>query len=98
MKGYLARWTGCCGTTSVDLGWYSSIVMVCASARVQDHAATRILMCCEYLTTVESSCRLPVVGKTGFQAQSTDNRQPTTDNRLLQSRLPAPHGLGIFKG
>src|SRR5258708_5920257 len=33
MKGYFARVTGCCGTTSVDLGLYSSIdMLVCANA------------------------------------------------------------------
>src|SRR5258706_5176751 len=33
MKGYFARVTGCCGTTSVDLGLYSSIDMLgCANA------------------------------------------------------------------
>src|SRR6266478_2808679 len=32
MKGYFARVTGCCGTTSVDLGLYSSIdMLVCAN-------------------------------------------------------------------
>src|SRR6476660_4647328 len=33
MNGYLARWTGCCGTTRADLGSYSSMVIVCAAAR-----------------------------------------------------------------
>src|SRR5260370_7543731 len=33
MKGYFARVTRCCGTTSVDLGLYSSIdMLVCANA------------------------------------------------------------------
>src|SRR5260370_18620157 len=33
MKGYFARVTGCCGTTSVDFGLYSSIdMLVCANA------------------------------------------------------------------
>jgi hypothetical protein len=32
MNGYLARSTGCCGTTSVDLGLYSSMEMLCAEA------------------------------------------------------------------
>src|SRR6266851_1777385 len=33
MKGYFARVTGCCGTTSVDLGLYSSIdILGCANA------------------------------------------------------------------
>src|SRR5882757_4850243 len=33
MKGYFARVTGCCGTTSVDLGLYSSMdMLVCANA------------------------------------------------------------------
>src|SRR5229473_1142120 len=32
MKGYFARVTGCCGTTSVDFGLYSSIdMLVCAN-------------------------------------------------------------------
>src|SRR4051812_24389434 len=35
MKGYRARLTGCCGTTSVAFGSYSSIDMVWARARLE---------------------------------------------------------------
>src|SRR5437588_7801922 len=41
MKGYLARITGCCGTTSVDFGSYSSIDMVWARTRHDEKSAAK---------------------------------------------------------
>src|SRR5437868_5479911 len=41
MNGYLALCTGCCGTTRVDFGSYSSMDIVCASARLQERKAVK---------------------------------------------------------
>src|SRR5260370_6253382 len=41
MNGNLARCTGCWGTTRVDFGSYSSMVIVWASARLHDRNAAK---------------------------------------------------------
>src|SRR5579871_3832872 len=44
MKGYLARETGCCGTTSVFFGLYSSMDMLCASNSAGERAKKSLCM------------------------------------------------------
>src|SRR5260370_906199 len=111
MNGNLARCTGCWGTTRVDFGSYSSMVIVWASARPHDrNAAKENLMGLGNILQEGISdfrcwisdlrLRLPEAAA-GFEIRNPKSDiflfAPARTKPHAESLLAAAHRLGIFE-